>query len=784
MTDSSTLSEKELEALAYFVVGVSSEGSVGGRDVSNRLSFAGNYRDGKMYPVENSGLSIGTLQKDLGQDKQVTATALVQAYQAWAGANHPNMVLTEAQQDQTISDLSRNGRKINDQKNRPLDVEIKGRLDAFLRSDGGKDFVHQRDAGQVDLIYSLALTKLTQTPAYRQASTDDQIKLATVVAKAFNQNNSAGLELLSAMNKNSPEATRVTSLEGVLTYSERFTKSMRDGRDHALKGAEVYTLLRHVSPQHPLHAAWQEVLTDPLITPSLIGQDATRPDFAAEYTTIKNLFLEPMRSKDFIRALEQGRDYQHGLPQATEKSRATSGFFASGIDFVQWNAEGKGFAHLHDEWSVISRDDITRVQQADRSVDLAIQRNGATEPLLHVGPSAPALTHSTRTLRQGMRGEDVDMLQSQLAQLGYTDARDRPLHPDGDFGPTTHAAMQAFQRNHGLVADGVAGPATRAAVGQAVQMTMPSIAQPNAPYLRDAEASDTLSAYRAFAPSNVPGLVPSSITAPDHPQTTTPQAPPPHAVVPSSLDADAIRMLQEQLNTLGVTDMNRQAVNVSGAYDPSTQTAVARYQHEQGLPVTGVADDATRTMLQSQAFIADLSRTTVSVAAPDVSSTRSAEHRPPSQALASAVTRSPVREPSMTDAVRNASEPDSPAPLRTFSDPSHPQHAMYCTLKDILPQGTSEARLTQGTAACHRARITSTNLRGVYVGDTSVSFVGSSPVTLLAQMDISQPAPSVQQAMQHVRHYDQQQVQMLSEIRAHSAQINAQAQQGPTLGGR
>lgn len=41
------LTDKELKALAYFAVGVTSEGSMGGRDVSYRLSFAGNVgRDG------------------------------------------------------------------------------------------------------------------------------------------------------------------------------------------------------------------------------------------------------------------------------------------------------------------------------------------------------------------------------------------------------------------------------------------------------------------------------------------------------------------------------------------------------------------------------------------------------------------------------------------------------------------------------------------------------------------------------------------------------------------
>jgi hypothetical protein len=67
-----------LKALAYFAVGVTSECSIGGRDVSYRLSFAG-----LMDPIGNSGYSFGTLQVDIGQNPDVVPR-LLDAYQAWA----------------------------------------------------------------------------------------------------------------------------------------------------------------------------------------------------------------------------------------------------------------------------------------------------------------------------------------------------------------------------------------------------------------------------------------------------------------------------------------------------------------------------------------------------------------------------------------------------------------------------------------------------------------------------------------------------------------------------
>jgi len=59
-------------------------------------------------------------------------------------------------------------------------------------------------------------------------------------------------------------------------------------------------------------------------------------------------------------------------------------------------------------------------------------------------------------LRQPMlRGDDVASLQRRLGALGFDAGR-----VDGIFGPDTQSALTEFQRNNGLVVDGVCGPAT------------------------------------------------------------------------------------------------------------------------------------------------------------------------------------------------------------------------------------------------------------------------------------------------------------------------------------
>ncbi len=70
-------------------------------------------------------------------------------------------------------------------------------------------------------------------------------------------------------------------------------------------------------------------------------------------------------------------------------------------------------------------------------------------------PSAPA----PGALRRGSKGDPVKVVQALLVANGY------PIKVDGFFGPRTHMAVLTFQRTHPtLTADGIVGPATRAAL--------------------------------------------------------------------------------------------------------------------------------------------------------------------------------------------------------------------------------------------------------------------------------------------------------------------------------
>lgn len=79
-----------------------------------------------------------------------------------------------------------------------------------------------------------------------------------------------------------------------------------------------------------------------------------------------------------------------------------------------------------------------------------------------------------RTLRFGMSGEDVAALQNQLTSLGYAIDLTNEV---GTFGASTEAALKQYQTDMGLVADGVAGTKTFAAMAEADTTEMVKVTQ-------------------------------------------------------------------------------------------------------------------------------------------------------------------------------------------------------------------------------------------------------------------------------------------------------------------
>jgi peptidoglycan hydrolase-like protein with peptidoglycan-binding domain len=285
-----------------------------------------------------------------------------------------------------------------------------------------------------------------------------------------------------------------------------------------------------------------------------------------------------------------------------------------------------------------------------------------------------------------------------------------------------------------------------------------SIGQRDADYLREGQKRDSMSPYDVLVPE-------VTTTAPFVGAVYT--QPADQAVVPAKPEAsglpdrDGVRELQENLNTLGVRDMAGKPLAVNGTYDISTETAVARFQSEQKLPVTGIADEATQTRIQGEAFIAELQQ--------------------PGQMIVSRHHQGLERGAHVHVTDRQTQAVPAPLP-ESRSDPRNsdsPNHELYNELGRCLPDA-SEERLVQFTAVCHRHRITAKNLSGVHIDydGMTVNFDSHGLLATPAMVDLSLPPPEPEQAIKQIEQFDQQMAQIFQESRERSAQMS---QQGPVL---
>lgn len=143
-------------------------------------------------------------------------------------------------------------------------------------------------------------------------------------------------------------------------------------------------------------------------------------------------------------------------------------------------------------------------------------------------------------LRWGSEGDSVVDLQGWLTALGYD-----PGASDGVFGPRTDDAARAFQADHGLVAAGIVGPLTWAALdaGSGSQAPPPSPtssgpAEDHAVFVTDPVVTGLILTYRAARLDGNPIAAGSGVDV-------------------WSIDADGTPMLANGSETVPFTDATR-----------------------------------------------------------------------------------------------------------------------------------------------------------------------------------------------------------------------------------
>lgn len=167
-----------------------------------------------------------------------------------------------------------------------------------------------------------------------------------------------------------------------------------------------------------------------------------------------------------------------------------------------------------------------------------------------MGAETKAVVLGDRTLKNGMRGDDVQELQEALNKLGFDCGT-----ADGIFGTKTQNAVIAFQKAKGLDADGIFG-------------------------------QKSLKALKESAPAPQPVPAP----APSAPEVSV-NLPVLKFGAQDKSTAGTVANLQTLLNKKGAK------LDVDGEFGSKTQTAVRDFQIKRGLSATGEVNNLTWTCL-------------------------------------------------------------------------------------------------------------------------------------------------------------------------------------------
>lgn len=289
----------------------------------------------------------------------------------------------------------------------------------------------------------------------------------------------------------------------------------------------------------------------------------------------------PSQLPKLQKVLENGGDYQ-ALRDRAGEIRQTYSYYdgpkAGDIAVRYENAYAQHSEAMDRAHAKVSSRDFSPAGEAnDADIRTALDAIGARRQ------SAP----TSSVLSEGASGREVMKLENNLLALGFAGAgAQQQLNPDRTFDHSTRAAVEAFQRAHGLdPVDGKAGPMTLAAV--------------------DRQA----------------------------------------------------RALQNELAAAGMTGRNGQPIASDGYLGADSRHAIAAFQQQQGLEMSGVADAATRQALTAQQQQQQHEQAAQQVPA--------AQPEPAPGAVAAAA---PVA----------AATPDAPAEtVRPLSDWRSPQHWLY-----------------------------------------------------------------------------------------------------------
>lgn len=205
------------------------------------------------------------------------------------------------------------------------------------------------------------------------------------------------------------------------------------------------------------------------------------------------------------------------------------------------------------------------------------------------------------TLQVGDKGDEVRRLQEELARYGYYEGE-----IDGVYGNQTRRAVEQFQYQHGLSADGMAGRVTLTVLYESGQVRMSPTAATPAPSATSGLSvalTETPATVTPAAATDTPQPSPTPSAPPTaSPTPAAPTATPTVTATPSATPAPAF----EAMEGYGIRlDGSQEALTIAAEDETEVPLLPYRMGEEVYLPLIEILHAAQVNVISSQSVEAD-----------------------------------------------------------------------------------------------------------------------------------------------------------------------------------
>lgn len=207
------------------------------------------------HSTGQSGWSVGLMQWDMGQHgRQQVVPELVSGYQQWAPENSR---FTEAEVQSLTTRLQTPGQHGN-----VLTAVEQDRINGFLRSDSGREFVNGLDRQQIAYKWDNVgqpLSEIRWLQDLRQTDPGEAAEIVAMASKRFNQGETRGRELIHHLEQNQMTSNALSDwIDTVSARAPANRAALLTGRDNALTAVRLVNDLELGDGR--LSRAWREEL--------------------------------------------------------------------------------------------------------------------------------------------------------------------------------------------------------------------------------------------------------------------------------------------------------------------------------------------------------------------------------------------------------------------------------------------------------------------------------------------------------------------------------------------